>query len=195
MTGLDKILEQIKKESDETVSGKLAEAKKQADDILSKAGEEVKDECEHIRARGKRQAKDIEDRAVSAADLYKRKAILSEKQRIIAEVFDKAEERLKKLSGSEYYNTVMDIAVMNALPQEGVIIFSKEDLAGIPSDFEMRLNGRLKGGRLSLGKETRTTGGGFILSYGGVEENCTFGALIDAARESLADKVQDILFN
>ena len=195
MTGLDKILEQIKKESDETVSEKIGEAKSRADDILKQAEAEVKDECEHIRTSGKKQAKDIEERAVSAADLYKRKAVLSEKQRIIAEVFDKAEERLRSLKGSEYYDTVMDIAIKNALDQEGTIIFSREDLAQIPSDFEMRLNARLKKGRLSLSKETRPTGGGFILSYGGVEENCTFKALIDASRESLADKVQEILFS
>lgn len=195
MTGLDKILEQIKKESDEAVSEKLNEAKTRADDILKQAEAEVKDECEHIRTSGSRQAKDIEERAVSAADLYKRKAVLSEKQRIIAEVFDKALERLTSLKGTEYYDTVMDIAIKNALDQEGTIIFSKEDLAQIPSDFEMRLNARLKKGRLSLSKETRPTGGGFILSYGGVEENCTFKALIDASRESLADKVQEILFS
>ncbi len=195
MTGLDKILEQIKKESDEAVSEKLAEAKGQADDIINKATAEMEDECEHIKTSGKRQARDIEDRAASAADLYKRKAVLSEKQRIIAEVFDKAEERLLSLKGPEYYDTVMNIAIKNALDQEGTIIFSAEDLAHIPSDFEMRLNARLKKGRLSLSKETRPTGGGFILSYGGVEENCTFRALIDASRESLSDKVQNILFN
>jgi len=195
MTGLDKILEQIKKESDEAVSEKLTEAKTRADDILKQAESEVRDECEHIRTSGIKQAKDIEERAVSAADLYKRKAVLSEKQRIIAEVFDKACERLNSLKGAEYYDTVMDIAIKNALDQEGTIIFSKEDLAQIPSDFEMRLNARLKKGRLSLSKETRPTGGGFILSYGGVEENCTFKALIDASRESLADKVQEILFS
>ena len=195
MTGLDKILEQIKKESDEAVSEKLSDAKGRADEIMNSAKAEVEDECEHIKSQGKRQAKDIEDRASSAADLYKRKAVLSEKQRIIAEVFDKAEQRLLNLKGSEYYDTVMNMAIKNALNQEGTIIFSKEDLDHIPTDFEMRLNARLKGGRLSLSKETRPTGGGFILSYGGVEENCTFKALIDASRESLADKVQDILFN
>ena len=195
MTGLDKILEQIKKESDEAVSERLSDAKGRADEIINNARAEVEDECEYIKSQGKKQAKDIEDRASSAADLYKRKAVLSEKQRIIAEVFDKAEERLLNLKGAEYYDTVMNMAIKNALNQEGTIIFSKEDLDHIPTDFEMRLNARLKGGRLSLSKETRPTGGGFILSYGGVEENCTFKALIDASRESLADKVQEILFN
>ena len=195
MTGLDKILEQIKKESDEAVSEKIESAKSRADEILKEAENEAKGESEQIKSHGIRRAKDIEDRAVSAAELYKRKAVLSEKQRIIADVFDKAEKRLNDLSGSEYYDTVMKIAIKNALAQDGDIIFSEKDLKNVPSDFEMRLNAQLKGGKLKVSDKTRETGGGFILSYGGVEENCTFKALIDASRESLSDKVQDILFS
>ncbi|MCR5211199.1 MAG: V-type ATP synthase subunit E [Lachnospiraceae bacterium] len=194
MTGLDKILEQIKKESDETVSEKLAGARNRADSILEEARAEVKGECEHIESQGSRQAKEISQRAQSAADLYKRKAVLGEKQRIISEVFDKAVEKLNSLSGSEYYNTVIKIAVKNALPREGKIIFSQKDKDNVPSDFEMRLNAQLKEGSLKVSEDTRPMDGGFILSYGGVEENCTFKALIDASRESLADRVQEILF-
>ncbi len=194
MTGLDKILEQIKKESDETVSEKLDAARNRADSILEEARAEVKGECEHIESQGSRQAKEISQRAQSAAELYKRKAVLNEKQLIISEVFEKALEKLKSLSGSEYYNMVIKIAVKNALPREGKIIFSKKDKENVPSDFEMRLNAQLKGGSLKVAEETRPIDGGFILSYGGVEQNCTFKALIDASRDSLADKVQEILF-
>ena len=31
--------------------------------------------------------------------------------------------------------------------------------------------------------------GGFVLTYGGIEENCTIKALFDAKREELSDKV------
>ena len=36
--------------------------------------------------------------------------------------------------------------------------------------------------------------GGFILIYGGIEENCSFRAMLDANREHLADKVNELLF-
>ena len=36
--------------------------------------------------------------------------------------------------------------------------------------------------------------GGFILCYGGIEENCSFDAIFDSAREHLQDAVQRILF-
>ena len=37
--------------------------------------------------------------------------------------------------------------------------------------------------------------GGFVLTYGGIEENCSIDALFDAAHEVLQDKVQEILFS
>ncbi len=194
MTGLDKILEQIKKESDETVSKKLSEAKDRADSILEEAKKDISGRCESIETNGRNEALEIRKRAGSAADLYKRKAVLAEKQSIISGVFEKALAQLNGLSGSDYYNTVIKIAVKNALAQEGEIIFSKEDAANVPSDFEMRLNAQLKSGRLTVSDSTRPIGKGFILSYGGVEQNCTFSALVEASKESLQDRVQEILF-
>ena len=40
----------------------------------------------------------------------------------------------------------------------------------------------------------RTLDGGFILIYGGIEENCTIRALFDARRETLQDQVHGLLF-
>ena len=78
MTGLDKILEQIKKESDETVSKKLSEAKDRADSILEEAKKDISGRCESIETNGSNEAQEIRKRAGSAADLYKRKAVLAE---------------------------------------------------------------------------------------------------------------------
>ncbi len=45
-----------------------------------------------------------------------------------------------------------------------------------------------KGGSLVLKKEPREIDGGFVLVYGGVEENCSAGALFASQRDELADK-------
>lgn len=194
MTGLDKILDQIRKESDAAVSRKLGEANTQAETIRKKAAAEADEECARIEASGKQKADDTLARATSAAALLKRKTILAEKQRIIADTFDKAEKALCNLSDSEYFDMITKIAVKNALPQEGLIIFSEKDKKRCPVTFEVKLNSLLEGGKLTVSDGTVETEGGFVLSYGGIEENCTFSALIDSARETLADKVQEILF-
>ena len=195
MAGLDKILGSIKAESDEAVKVRIDEAKKRAEAITKEAEDSVKDECHDIEERGKKGAEDTLSRAESAAALLKRKAILSEKQAIIAEVFDEAEKKLISLPDAQYVDTITKIAVKNALPEEGTIIFSAADKKRLPSSFEVDLNSKLKGGKLKVSSDTIDTAGGFILSYGGIEQNCTFKALIDAEREKLTDKVSKVLFD
>ncbi len=195
MAGLDKILGSIKAESDEAVAQRINDAKERASEIRKEAEASVSDECRAIEERGKKGAEDTVARAESAASLLKRKAILSEKQDIIAEIFDEAEQKLISMPDDQYIDTITKIAVKNALPEEGEIIFSAADKKRLPSAFEKDLNSKLKAGKLTLSSETIDTTGGFILSYGGVEQNCTFRALIDAGRERLTDKVSKVLFD
>lgn len=198
MTGLDKILDQIRQESEKAIAEKIGEAESRAKEIQTRAEAEVKEECAAIELQGERSAEDTLSRAESAAALYRRKAVLAEKQRIIAEVFDRAEEKLKTLPADEYFEMIIKIAAKNALPQKGEIIFSEADQKRLPVDFEMRLNILLKKQSdctLSVSKETRPMDGGFVLSYGGIEQNCTIRALIDMERELAADRVQSVLFS
>ena len=59
---------------------------------------------------------------------------------------------------------------------------------------ELQAVAREKGGSLTLSGETRAMDGGFVLLYGGIEENCTVRALFDARREALQDQVHALLF-
>ena len=81
-----------------------------------------------------------------------------------------------------------------SLPQPGEIYFSAADLARLPADFDSRLEKAAKGA-LQRSSETRPIDGGFVLTYGGVEENCSIEALFYAAREELQDKVHALLFS
>ena len=48
--------------------------------------------------------------------------------------------------------------------------------------------------RLTLSQETRPMQGGFILSDGVVEVNCTFETLVRLQRNTLSTQVADVLF-
>ena len=52
-----------------------------------------------------------------------------------------------------------------------------------------------KGGSLKVSRETRDIPNGFVLVYGGVEENCTLKAMFEAKRDELADKVNHLIFS
>lgn len=52
-----------------------------------------------------------------------------------------------------------------------------------------------KGAALKISRQTRKIDGGFVLVYGGIEENCSFEALFDAKHDELQDKVHGIVFS
>ena len=51
-----------------------------------------------------------------------------------------------------------------------------------------------KCGSLRLDREGRKIDNGFILIYGGIEENCTIRAMFDAKKDELSDIVHQLVF-
>ena len=135
-------------------------------------------------------------RAQSAAQLQKRRKILQAKQEIICDVIEKTRQNLLTLPDDAYFDVIIKLAANSALPKEGEIIFSPRDRGRLPADFHAKLEESLKekGGSLRISDETRDIDGGLVLVYGGVEENCSFGALFEAERERLTDRVNELLF-
>jgi len=84
-----------------------------------------------------------------------------------------------------------------ALAQDGDIYFSGRDLDRMPAGFAEEISkiAEGKGGKLTLSEETRVLDGGFVLAYGGIEENCSFKALFDSKEDAFKDQVQKILFS
>ena len=83
MAGLDKIIGQIRQESDDIAARTVAQAREQAQGILSEAREAAQAECDRIEKRSEQAVKDTLERGRSAADLQKRRGILALKQRLV----------------------------------------------------------------------------------------------------------------
>ena len=196
MAGLDKIIGQIRQESDDIAARTVAQAREEAQGILSEAREAAQAECDRIEKRSEQAVKDTLERGRSAADLQKRRGILALKQRLVREVLDQALENMKNMDEKSYFEALVGLAAKSAMPGEGVIYFSEADLKRLPKDMEERLNQAVKEKKASLkiSREAREIEGGFVLSYGGIEENCSFDALFASAGEQLQDVVQKILF-
>ncbi len=199
MAGLDKIIARIQAESEEAAARTLETAKAKAEQILQEAREEAGQECAAIEKKAQQTADNILDRGRSAAELKKRQRILAEKQILISEILNKAKRELKEMPVDAYFDSIVKLAVKAAQKGEGKILFSQEDLARLPGNFGDTLNAALEAGgkagtSLTVAGETRNIDSGFVLTYGGIEENCSFDALFDSAHEALQDKVQEILF-
>ena len=199
MAGLDKIIARIQAESEEAAARTLEAAKAKAEQILQEARDEAGQECAAIDRKAQQAAANILDRGHSAAELKKRQRILAEKQVLIGEILNKAKRELKAMPADAYFDSIVKLAVKAAQKGEGKILFSQADLARLPEHFGDTLNAALtaggkEGAVLSVSGETRDIDSGFVLTYGGIEENCSFDALFDSAHEALQDKVQEILF-
>ncbi|MCI8711916.1 MAG: hypothetical protein HFH23_06480 [Ruminococcus sp.] len=196
MSGLDKIKSQILNEANASAAEKIARAKKEADAILTKAEQEVAEESERCARQAEEKVKNHAERVASACDMQRRKALLDAKQRMITDVLDKAYERVLSLPPEKYFAMVTNILAQYVQPEEGVMYFNKADLARLPEGFEAEVDkiAKSKGGSLTISNESKEKDGGFVLVYGGVEENCTIKAMFAAKRDEWSDLVQKVLF-
>lgn len=196
MTGLEKMKSQILDEAKAAADSKITEAKRQAEETLLQAKSEAAKAADAISQKSKAQTANYRDRIASSIDLQRRTRVLAAKQDVIAEVLHKAYGTLTTMDSAAYFDMLLKLLDKYALPQEGEIYFSSADLGRMPDGYEEKIQGVAgnKGGRLVMSKEGRNIENGFILAYGGIEENCTLKAMFDAKRDELSDKVHQILF-
>lgn len=196
MTGLEKMKSQILNEAKAAAEKKLSEARAEAEEIIAEAKAEAEKTASSISGKSEMAIASYKERVISSNDLQRRTKILSAKQEVIADVLSKAYESLESMESEKYFDMLLKMVDKYAQPQDGEIIFSKADLSRLPEDFEEKAAeaAKAKGGSLKISGESRNIENGFVLAYGGIEENCTLRAMFDAKKDELSDKVHRILF-
>ena len=196
MAGVQKITEEILKEAGAQADSILAEARSKAENIT----EEAKTVADRIMADSARETQRIaaeqEERTQSSAQMRQRQAILSAKQEVIDRVIAGAYDRLATQDSAEYFRMIEALLRKNIHTGEGELLLSAEDLKRLPENFKETAGeiAAAAGGSLKICAEPAAIANGFILRYGGVEENCSLDALFSQARETLRDKVASILW-
>ncbi len=194
MTGLEKIVGRIGEESSKETAEIIEKAHQEADRIIEEAARKAEEEGKRIISESETESASIMSRAESAAALSKKQQLLSVKGEIIEEVFDEAMEQLCALPAEEYFTLIRKMILKYGRREFGKIAFSKRDLERMPFEFKTELSSMVEGGRLELETGAADIGGGFILRYGDIEENCSFEAILKERREELQEEVQKILF-
>ncbi len=196
MTGLEKMISQILAEADASSAEVKAEAEKKAADILEAARQEADKRQQQREKQLQAEMASYRERTASTADMRRRTAILAAKQEMIAKVLADAQERVLNLNEKEYFEILEGMVRKFSLPKEGTVYFSQKDLGRMPADFGDKVNkiAGEKGGTLEISKETRNIDGGFVLAYGGIEENCSIDAIFAAKKDELLDIVKKIMF-
>lgn len=196
MRGIEKIAAQIIGEAEEKKAAIYEEIQHKIDELNAKTDEEIKAELERINEDTLREEGTLEELAGLAAQQKRRQAALSAKQEVIGEIINEAYERLLNLEDEKYFAVIKKMLEDNVLSEKGEIIFSARDRQRMPKDFEDVIKNVAleKGGELVMSDEIGSIDGGFVLVYGGIEENCTFKAMLEASREELHDMVNGKLF-
>lgn len=192
MDGLKEILSKIDSDNaaeiKEYVSAQNAETQKMTDEIINSA----RSEAEKILADATKKTAQLSENSKSSCALYEKNRLLTEKLNIINNAVDTAAHSLKNMDSDEYFKAVETLVIKYSHDGEGELLMNERDRAAVPDGFMESLNKKLKekNASVSLADENAKIDSGVIIRYGGIEENCTFGALIGEKR----DEIRDILF-
>lgn len=195
MNGIEKITARIAEDGKAENDALLAQARAQAAEIAAKYQAEAKAAADEILEHGRKSAEARARHLDSTAQMECRKAVLAAKQDVIEEAFQAAHKKLLDLPQAEYVAFLAGLAAQASVTGKEKLIFSADDRAQVGKDVVAAANKKLPAGALTLAEETRPMDGGFILSDGAVEVNCTFDTLIRLQRGALAGEVAKALFD
>ena len=185
----------------------MEDARKKVEEIENQSKEEVErifagamDRVSEIEGRAKTEAevrgRAEKERLLALAKVEMRKSLLSLKQKLSEEVFEKALESLVSKKG--YQDWMMDLfqhAVEKGdeevLIGNGERVMNEEFIRNVNEKIQQ--NGRI--GKLRLATERREIKGGFILRRKRVEINVSLDTLLDLKRDELEVEVGKILFH
>lgn len=193
MSGIDKIIKQIEADTDKVCASVVDNAQAKADAKIAAAQKEA----ERIIADGKEKTAarvvDIKKRGDSAAELEEKRVMLYTKQDIISTMLGEGLKAAKSLPDDEYFALLTKMVQKYSQPEDGVIYFGEKDRDRLPADYVDTLNRTAKG-RITLADTAAPIEAGFILQYGGIEQNCSFDAVFAGEAENLSDRAGRLLF-
>ena len=190
MNGLDKIIEEIARDAQASAAEITDNARAAAKRIIERAQEEAGAVEAEAKDRAELEYKRIITRAQSAGELTRKSALLREKQRIIDGILNDVHIKLVGLDDKIYFDFMTRLLNKYASEEKGEIILSDKDKSRVTNDFIAAAEEK----GLKISDKTRGIDGGFILSYGDIEENCSIEALMESEKDRLHDKVNAFLF-
>ncbi|MDW5299742.1 MAG: V-type ATP synthase subunit E [Sedimentibacter sp.] len=190
---IDNITLSILDDAKNIAESSLVNAEKTKQDIIKNAMNEAEAIKKTIAEEAIIEAENLKNRKISAAELQKRKMLLSAKQESIKKGFEAALTKLKTMPEERYLSYLAD--EIAKIPNcEGIIILNETDRERIGEKLVKAVNEKLKAEKISLSKNTVQASGGFVLKNGNIEINSTFETILDSMKDELTNEVANALF-
>jgi len=200
---IEKILQDAKKEADETIERSRRTAQGVLDEKREEAKKKAEGESESLVKASEGQARSIVESSIANSRIRMNWMILSEKEKIIERVFGEVKEKLREFTRTNEYDKILE-----SLIEEGAIAAGGGELQVHLNSYDYQRNLALDqladnvekatGVRTMLRKATdptNTIGGALIKSKDGkVAVDNSLEALIESRRKDLEPKISTLLF-
>ena len=183
----EKIIEQIKKDSEKEINQILKEAKQQENDIIKEAKEEAQQESEKILSDGKKQAENIKRILISKANQDAKRELMNAREKIIEECFTKAHHELSILKGKKYEKIVRKLIDdgRKKLGGASLLFVTREAGKKIATELGIKIDGYIES---SGGVILKSTDSRVILDH-------TFDGILKREKDKMRPIVGQILFS
>jgi V/A-type H+-transporting ATPase subunit E len=177
----------------------IAQAEDNANNIIKKGEKEANNIKNIILYKNNQEASLKKSKILTEAKLEANKTILSEKQKIIEDVFYKALENILKLNDKAYHNFIKKLILDNIEIGDETIFIGSSDRRKISESFIEDINKELKSkrgkGKLKLSASHLPIKGGVVIGSGKIRKNISLELLLKDVREELEKQISKNLFN
>lgn len=194
MSGLDKIIETIDGSFEQSCGDVIADAKKQADDIIKKAESQAAQEKNELLNLSRQGFERDYARSVASFEADGKRKLLYAKVGAADKVISKAMETIKELPDGQYFDLCLRLFEKYFDGGDCAMLFSPDDIKRMPKDFSEKISQKAGKSRVDIQQDDGIKGGGFVLDFGEISENCTFDALLENNADRIKDRVFAALF-
>ncbi len=183
----EKIIQQIKNDSQKEQKDILKEAENQKKQIMQNAKNDAEIKSEKIINEGKKQGDNQEKILISKANQDSKREIMKAKEEIIEECFIKAQEKLSNINETRYKKTIEKLIKngQKTIGQKCKVKISKEIDEQIAKKLDIEVIGKID-----------ASGGILILSNDGkITLDNTFEGIIAREKDKIRIKVGKLLFS
>ena len=194
--GLARILEQIEKDAAEKAAAIEAAARAEADQVIAEAQAEADEVIRKAEEKAALESENYADQRRSGDEQQRKLALLKVRNDMVNDVLAAAKEGLLAQNDEAYFGMLLRLLAERVAAGEGVLHLNARDLSRLPAGFteQAAQAASAAGGTVTVSQEPANIDGGFLLTYGEIEENCSLEAIFAARREEFRDRAHAILF-
>ena len=183
----EKIIEQIKKDSEKEVKQILGDAEKQAKEIKNSSKKDADLEAKKILENGKKQSENLKKILISKANQDIKREIMNAREKIVDDCFTKAHHELSILKGANYEKLVQKLILdgQKKIGKDCVVYNSRDADKKIAENLGLKVAGSVE------------SSGGVVLKSadGKITLDNTFDGILRREKDKIRIKVGKLLFS